>query len=78
MMRTVSSHTSRIFFYRSRWGYGDFDSTVPTSENAGAAIFRYLFHSSPSAVTMLLPKTFENSRKGLGNLERAVVTSYKP
>lgn len=42
-----------------------------TSEKAGAAIFLYLFHSSPSEATMLLPK---NKRipywsTGLGNLD---------
>ena len=49
-----------------------------TSENAGAAIFLYFFHSSPSEATMFGPKTditlYRNT--GLGNLARYVVISY--
>jgi hypothetical protein len=52
-----------------------------TSENAGAAIFRYLFHSSPSEATMFRPKIHNAVYKptGLGNLARevTVVTSYE-
>ena len=51
-----------------------------TSENAGAAIFLYFFHSSPSEAMMFFPKT-ANTRynpKGLGNLAREVVTSCVP
>jgi hypothetical protein len=51
-----------------------------TSEKAGAAIFRYLFHSSPSEATIFDPKTASTtySSTGLGNLAREVVTSYGP
>jgi hypothetical protein len=50
-----------------------------TSENAGAAIFLYFFHSSPSEATMFAPKTDNTSYRntGLGNLARCVVISYK-
>ena len=34
-----------------------FNSPLHTSEKAGAAIARYLFHSSPSEAMMLLPNT---------------------
>jgi hypothetical protein len=50
-----------------------------TSENAGAAIFLYFFHSSPSEATMFGPKTditlYRNT--GLRNLARYVVISYE-
>jgi hypothetical protein len=44
-------------------------TTLRTSEKAGAAIVRYLFHSSPSEATMLPPKTIKisYSSTGLGN-----------
>jgi len=50
-----------------------------TSENAGAAIFLYFFHSTPSEATMFGPKTFTTlyRNKGLGNLARYVVISYE-
>ena len=57
----------------------NFNDLLHTSENAGAVIVRYLFHSSPSEATMLLPKT--NSAvyisTGLGNLARELATSYR-
>jgi hypothetical protein len=43
-----------------------------TSENAGAEIFLYFFHSSPSEATMFGPKTDITLYRitGLGNLAR--------
>jgi hypothetical protein len=51
-----------------------------TSENAGAAIFLYFFHSSPSEAMMFFPKTANTpyNSMGLGNLAREVVTSCAP
>ena len=50
-----------------------------TSENAGAAIFRTFFHSSPSEATMFDPKTVNTSYRntGFGNFAREFVTSYE-
>ena len=51
-----------------------------TSENAGAAIFLYFFHSSPSEATMFAPKiatALYRRCMGLGNLARLVVISYE-
>jgi hypothetical protein len=50
-----------------------------TSENAGAAIFLYFFHSSPSEAIMFRPKIVITAYRntGLGNLARYVVISYQ-
>ena len=52
-------------------------TTIRTSEKAGAQIFLYIFHSSPSVVTILGPKTemISYSRAGLGNRVLDDVTS---
>ena len=48
-----------------------------TSEKAGADIFLYFFHSSPSETTMLWPKkdTASYCSNGLGNRARDEMTS---
>jgi len=51
-----------------------------TSENAGAAIFRTFFHSSPSEAMMFDPKRKVNTsyrNTGFGNFAREFVTSYE-
>jgi hypothetical protein len=50
---------------------------IRTSEKAGAEIFLYFFHSSPSETMILGPKTetMSYSRAGLGNRVLDDVTS---
>jgi hypothetical protein len=59
---------------------GDERCPVHTSENAGAAIFRYFFHSSPSEATMFDPKIDNTAYRysGFGNAAREAATSYRP
>ena len=66
----VSSHTNLLFFWQLTSTLGDGLRLGHTSENAGAAIFLYFFHSSPSEVTMFSPKTVNTLYRdtGLGNL----------
>ena len=68
----VSSHTNLLFLYQWYSGLGNERYSGHTSENAGAAIFLYFFHSSPSEATMFGPKTATILYRymGLGNLAR--------
>jgi hypothetical protein len=52
----VSSHTNLLFFWKWKLGLDDERESGDTSENAGAVIFLYFFHSSPSEAIIFAPK----------------------
>lgn len=59
MIRMVSFQTSLLFFWKrySALGTNGSRESNRTFEKVGAAVFLYLFHSSPSEATIFEPNT---------------------